>query len=205
MEATATTPTRDAAAPLWRRLITATTLGWVLGIVAGVLLIVLAESLGLRSLQSPLLVGVALGLGWQQHRALRDLLPGARTRWLGATCIGLAAPFLVADVASTIGRPLPYDLVPFTIAGGLLASMLQWRVLTSFVRSAAGWLLASPLAFIAAATVVWLNDRVLPKVPGVPGLLLYVGVTLFAGVLFGCITAAAAVRFVPRSGAAADA
>ena len=96
METTVARPGLDAAPPLWRRLLVATSIGWVIGIVAGVALIIVVESLGLQALQSPLILGVALGVGWQQSRALRPILAGSRARWLrlGRTSVrsGLSRP-----------------------------------------------------------------------------------------------------------------
>jgi len=186
---------------LSRRVLVATPIGWALGIVAGVGLIILVESAGVMALQTPLVIGVALGISTQQYRALRPALSHSRARWVIASCLGLAAPFVLADVARTAGRPLPFDLVRFVILGGVIASVLQWRMLRTSVQRAGGWIIASPAGYIAAASTVWLNDQVLPKTPGIVGALQYLGVILAGGVLFGIFSALAVARFeiAPRA------
>jgi hypothetical protein len=177
------------------RLLVLTPLGWALGIVAGIVLILLVESIGIRGMQTPLVLGVALGLATQQFRALRPVLGAARGRWLLASCLGLAAPFALADAATLAGRPHPYDLTGFVVLGGVAASVLQWGILRTAVRRSGSWLLASPLGYVAAASTVWLNERVLPKTPGLVGAFQYLAVIAAGGVLLGAFTAVAASRF----------
>jgi hypothetical protein len=176
-------------------LLVLTPLGWALGIVAGIVLIVLVESVGARGMQTPLVLGVALGLATQQFRALRPVLEGSRGRWLLASCLGLAAPFALADAATLAGRPHPYDLTGFVVLGGVVASLLQWGILRAAVRRSGAWLLASPLGYAAAASAVWVAERVLPKTPGLVGALQYLVVIAAGGVLLGAFTAGAASRF----------
>ncbi len=185
------------ARPMGRGLLMRTPLGWVIGIVAGVLLIVAIESLGMSGLQSPLVLGVGLGVSSQQFRALRPVL-GSRGRWILMSCLGLALPFLVADAATLAGRPLPYELTTFVVVGGVIASFLQWRQLRERTDGSEGWLFASPAGYVAAAATVWANDRVLPSAVGIVGLLQYVFVIVLAGVFLGALTAVAAARFTPR-------
>lgn len=178
-----------------RRLLVLTALGWALGVVAGIALIVLVESVGVQGTQTPLVLGVAAGLATQQFRALRPLIGGSRGRWLLASCVGLAAPFAVADAATLAGRPLAYHLAGFVVVGGVAASVLQWRILRKAVGRAGGWLLASPMGYAGAASTVWLNERVLPKTPGLIGALQYLTVIAAGGVVLGALTALAAARF----------
>lgn len=193
----------DARAP-WRRVLIATPIGWAAGIVAGIALIVLAESVGIRQTQAPLVLGVALGVSEAQFRALRPVLAGARMRWLLASCLGLAGPFAVVDASVELGRALPYDLAAFVILGGILLSVLQWNVLRHRVGQAGSWLLASPAGYLAAASTIWLNERVLPKTPGIVGALQYLGVILAGGVLLGLLTGLSAARFELRVPPGAD-
>jgi hypothetical protein len=185
----------NATPQVWRRLLIATPIGWAIGIVAGVGLIVLAESVGLREMQAPLVAGLALGLSTQQYRGLRPVLGGLRARWVFRSCVGLAFPFIIADAATIAGRPLAYDLVLFVVLGGVIASVLQWGLLRNAVHRAGRWLIASPVGYLAAASTAWLNDRVLPKTPGIVGALQYLAVILGGGVLLGALTALAASRF----------
>jgi hypothetical protein len=195
--ATVTAP-RTAGPALWRRVLTATSIGWALGIVLGVGLVVLVESLGVQGFQTPLVLGIALGLGTQQFRALRHLVPGRGTHWVAGTCLGLTAPFVAADVAVIAEAPLPFSLVPYVGIGGLLAGVLQWGVLRSVARRAAAWLVGAPLGCLAAASTVWLNERVLSRTPGIVGALQYLGVIVAGGLVFGAVAGVAASRLQPH-------
>jgi hypothetical protein len=191
-------PLRNVAPPPRRRLLFVTPIGWAHGILAGVCLIVLVESLGLPEVQTPLVLGIALGVSVQQFRALRPILGESGRRWVLVSCLGLGGPFIIADAATVAGRPLVYDLVVFVILGGVIAGALQWSLLRPVVRGANGWLIACSAGYFAAASTVWLNDRVLPNTPGVLGALQYLVVILGGGVLLGVFTAIAASRFEPR-------
>jgi hypothetical protein len=185
------------ARPMWRHLITATALGWAMGIAIGVGLIILVESLGVQSVQTPLVLGVALGVSTQQMRALRPVLAGGARQWILLSCIGLAAPFAVVDIAALAGYALPYSLVGFVCVGGVAAAVLQWSMLRRRVHHAVAWLVGAPLGCFGAASTVWLNERVLPKTPGLAGAVQYLAIIMAGGVVFGIVTAVAVARFEP--------
>jgi len=181
--------------PLWFRVFVSSLEGWTLGIIAGIGLIVLAESLGMREMQTPLVAGVALGVSAWQYRALRPVLAGLGARWIGVSCAGLSIPFVIADVATLARRQMNYDLVILVLTGGAITSILQWSMLRTVVGRSDAWLVASPAGYLAVVSALWLNDGVLPRTVGVVGALQYVAVILMGAALFGLFTGMAASRF----------
>ena len=113
----------------------------------------------------------------------------ARGRWLAATALGLAAPFIVTDISRAVGTPLPFSLAVFVAIGGMCASIFQWRLLSKITKRATLWLLASPVGWILGGSTVWINERWLPRIPGLIGALLYVLIVLAGGLLLGACSA----------------
>ena len=187
--------TSSVAAPVARpgkaltpaRWIAATFLGWTLGFLLAILLIVGVESVGVRHTQFPLALGMGIGVGFVQARFLYRYL-GARWPWLGATALGLAAPFIVMDISRAVGAPLPYSLAIFVALGGVCASIFQWRLLSKITERASLWLLASPVGWVLGGSMVWISER-LPRIPSLVGAPLYVGTILGGGIVLGACTA----------------
>ena len=177
------------------RWIAGTFVGWSAGFVLAILFIVAAESVGMPATQFPLALGMGTGVGVMQARVLRPYL-GARGPWIAATALGLAAPFIVADLARGLGFALPYMLSAYVALGGLLAGILQWPLLRGLVARAAWWVPASLVGWSLGGATVALND-LLPKTPGLVGALQYVGVVLAGGLLLGSAGAAVLGAIVP--------
>lgn len=89
----------------------------------------------------------------------------------------------------------------FVVVGGIAASVLQWRSLSRVATNASRWLIASPVGWLLGASSVWVSDRWLPRIPGIVGALLYVGIVLGGGLLLGLCTLPARPR--ASTGAAA--
>lgn len=176
-----------------RRWVTATFLGWTAGFVLAILLIIGVESAGLREVQFPLALGMGLGVGFVQARALTAVRQ-LRRRWVLATAAGLAAPFLVADFARHLELNLPYSLPAFVAIGGFCVSVFQFQLLRNLVRRPVLWLVLTPLGWLLAASTVAFNDRYLPKIPGILGALLFVGIILLGGLLLGITGAGVLAR-----------
>ena len=178
--------------------------GWCIGFVLAIVLILAAESIGVRETQFPLALGMGAGVGFAQARLLLPYL-WKRWPWVVATALGLAAPFVVADGARGIGNPLPYALPAYVALGGVSAGILQWNLLRRVSEGAAWWLVASPVAWMAAATTVAVSDQVfqvsrrVPLLNGLPGALLYLAVVLAGGVLLGGAGAPAVRRIMAGS------
>ena len=159
----------------WRRWVTATTLGELIGF----LVPVAAVSAGADALPGPLrfllvvLAGAGEGavLGWAQSRVLRPLLPGlSTTAWTARTAAAAALAWALGLAPSSLGAVFddwaPAVRVAVVVpAGGLLLLSIgaaQWtvlrRVLPGSVRwigwTAAGWL-AGLAVLLGVATPLW--------------------------------------------------
>ncbi len=162
--------------------------GWCGGFVLALVLIVLVESLGAPSTQSPLPLGMGIGVGLAQARLL-GAWAGTRRRWVTTTALALAAPFVVSDLAQIGGAPLPYRLWLWVAIGGLCVSVCQWALLRARAGGAEWWLVTSPPGWLLAGATALVADRYLPRIPGIVGALLYLGIVLGGGVLLGVCTA----------------
>jgi hypothetical protein len=197
-----------ATRPLPARWITGTFTGWSIGFVLAIMLIVAAESVGLRETQFPLALGMGIGVGYVQAGLLLPYL-ARRGAWVAATTLGLAAPFLAADVARVIGNPLPYSLPAYVGLGGLFVGFLQWRLLRRLSDRASLWLAASPVGWMLGGSTVAVSDLLFRAFRGAPagwgpiGALLYIAVVLGGGVLLGAVGAAALRRILPADDAPA--
>lgn len=187
----------EAALPESRiavRWIRATFLGWTLGFVLAIALVLLAEGVGLPALQFPLALGMGTGVGLVQARLVAPYL-GARAPWILASALGLAAPFVLWDAAGLLGLNVRYSLAACVALGGLSAGLLQWRVLHAVSARAAWWIPASAAGWLLAASLVLVADRFVrpPAFAGLTGTLLYLLVLLAGGALLG-VAGAPALR-----------
>ena len=167
-----------------------TFLGWCLGFVLAIVFVIVADGAGASGLQSPLPIGMGLGVGLLQGRGLASRLGPVR-RWVTATSAGLAVPFVVADLSNAIGAPVPYALAVYVAIGGVVASAFQWTLLRAVVARPSWWLLLTPVGWLLGGSTVWINERLLPKTPGLIGALQYVSVVLSGGVVLGLACAVA--------------
>lgn len=168
----------------WTR---ATFFGWSLGFALILVFIALSAVVGLGDSQFPVGLGMGVGVGLLQRRVVAERT-GTGRGWLGASALGLTAPFLARDLAGLFALELPYALAGSIVVGGLLVGLLQWRVLRLDAGRAASWVVASVVAWTLGGSTVLLNDRVLPKTPGILGALVYIAVILIGGILLGVTT-----------------
>jgi hypothetical protein len=168
------------------RWISATFIGWTTGFGLMLALIALSGLVGLGDTQFPVGLGMGAGVGFFQGRLIGQRT-GRRWSWFAASAAGLASPFAVYDVAGLLDRPIPFSLAPCVVAGGLVAGLLQWWLLRGRSRHAAAWIAASIVGWSLAASTVLFNERLLPRIPGLVGALLYVIIVLSGGVLLGAV------------------
>lgn len=181
---------------VWTR---ATSLGWLLGIPLVVALALAAELVGIGGAQFIVGLGVGLGVGLIQARALLQWMP-RRALWTAVSGLGLALPFLVVDLSSYVGRPFEYSLVWCVIIGGTLVGIGQAWLLTPHVFAAPRWILVSAAGWAAAAGVASLADQ-LNRVGarGALGALAYLGVVAVGGPILGLVTGTGFRVLPPRT------
>jgi hypothetical protein len=172
-----------------RSWIRVTFLGWLLGIVIVIALAFLSEMFGIRAAQLPVGLGMGLGVGILQERALRPFL-GEASGWPRASALGLALPFLVVDIARLLGTPLPYSLYPAVAVAGIAAGGAQASLLRPLPIRAAPWILASGAGWAGGAFLVATADSLgdIPGLRGIEGAILYLTLVAMGGIVLGATT-----------------
>lgn len=169
--------------------IRATWAGWALGVPLVILLALAGESLRIGPLQFPVGLGMGMGVGFMQGRVVRNLL-GAAAPWRWSCALGLALPFLVADLAQQAGRALPYSLYLAVALGGLIVGIWQALLLRRRFSRAGWWVAASVLGWSLAAGLGAVADG-LPRshaIRGIWGALAYLGIVAGGGLVLGVVT-----------------
>ena len=169
--------------------IRATWAGWALGVPLVILLALTGESLGIGPLQFPVGLGMGIGVGFMQGRVVRNLL-GEAAPWRWSCALGLALPFLAADVAQQAGRAVPYSLYLAVALGGLIVGIWQALLLRRRFSRVGWWVAASVVGWSLAAGLGAVADG-LPRshaVRGIWGALAYLGIVAGGGLALGVVT-----------------
>ena len=182
---------------MFGRWVRASFAGWALGFLLVLVIIAISGAIGLGSTQFPVGLGMGLGVGAIQGGVM-ERLGVRRVSWLRASALGLATPFVVNDVLQVIWPRIPFSLPLLIVFGGLLAGILQWRLIRRVVLRGEAWILASVAGWSIAGSTVFINERFLPRIPGIVGALLYIGVVLAGGIALGAIGGVALQRLVQR-------
>jgi hypothetical protein len=172
-----------ALAVRWTRI---TFYGWSLGFALILAFIAVSSMIGLGDSQFPVGLGMGVGVGLLQRRIVAERRATA-AGWLGASALGLTIPFLARDVAKLLAVKLPYALNGSIVVGGLIVGLLQWRALRLTATRGSSWALATLIGWTLGGSTVVLNEK-LPKTPGIPGALIYIGIVLTGGILLGATT-----------------
>ena len=177
-------PSRAGALILpWLR---ATSIGWTVGFILILILIAVSSVIGLGETQFAIGLGMGAGVGLLQAPIITAIQGNGR-RWFIASAIGIATPFVVSDTLRLTTITMRYSLPVLIVCGGFVVGLLQWRLLRTRGRNSAWWIMASVLGWASAGSMVLVNDRLLPRIPGIVGALLYIGVVLLGGLLLGAI------------------
>jgi len=161
--------------------------GWCLGVALIFVFLGLSGLVGLGNSQFPVGLGMGVGVGFLQRRVVAERV-GKGTGWLGSTALGMTAPFVARDVARLLGFTLPDPLAGSIVVGSLLIALLQWRLLRLDARRGLLWVVATVAGWALGGSTVVLNERVIPKTPGILGALIYIAVVLTGGILLGATT-----------------
>jgi hypothetical protein len=172
--------------------------GWLLGLPITILLAVAGEALGVGG-QTLVGAGMGAGVGFLQARALRTVLKKS-ARWFWSCVVGLAVPFLAADVARPAVWSSPWALFAVVAAGGLIVGAWQSLILRPRFRNIKWWVVASTVGWAlsagTAAVATWFSRW--RTVRGVWGALTFLGVVALGGLILGAVTGAALVWMLRR-------
>jgi hypothetical protein len=135
-----------------RRWVVATIGGWILGVLAMIVLDKGAQQIGVGG-HFPVGVGMGLSIGCVQWRVGRKWF-NATSEWMFASLVGMGMPFVVSDVFRVWRSDAMIVLLILNVAfGSLIAGWWQWRILQRRSLEARWWILGSVAGWtLAAAT-----------------------------------------------------
>jgi hypothetical protein len=129
--------------PFFRRWLLSSFLGWLLGFVLIMAISVVWNMIG-GTAQFMIGLGMGAGVGFMQGRVAIQWV-GSVSAWTWATFLGLSAPFVLGDIGRALGLGIGYSLPIYMLISGLLAGLLQRRLLSGRFEGANWWVLASLL------------------------------------------------------------
>jgi hypothetical protein len=137
-----------------RRWVTFTFIGWCSGITCILIFSSLFDFFGWSGFQSPLGIGMGLGVGFFQGRMVRGILPP--WKWWVSIIIGLGIPFLLHDLAVLWGYAVgsSYSLPAGVALGGLTVSIFQFLIFKAITPKAARWIVIGMLGWMSAMLTV---------------------------------------------------
>lgn len=169
---------------------TATFLGWFLGIVMILVVASTFDFIGLDGFQFSIGVGMGGGVGFLQWRALKKAID-MNINWIWASLLGLGFPFLINDIISIyFEKPLGSFFLPLCVGtGAVLISVLQFRILKKFSSRAHLWIPGCFAGWTMASLTVMSIDYVKLVIQG-NWILFSINITLIlgGGVVRGWIT-----------------
>jgi hypothetical protein len=129
--------------------------GWLLGIVAVILLDGLSEAIHLGN-QFPAL-GMGWGVGFAQWRVARKWF-GVTSAWMWVSTAAIGTPFIVSDITGILWGVDERYFLPINVAlGASLLGLLEWRILRSLSYRAYWWIITSIVGWMLAVLVVSLG------------------------------------------------
>lgn len=137
-----------------KRWITATFLGWLLGVVFIILLSSFLDGIGIEGMQFYLGVGMGGGVGltqWYYFRkqGILDI------RWIWTSVIGMGLPLVVFDV---LAPDMEHKLAISIALGALLTGMIQYMLIKDSYPKAYLWVPACLFGWSLAVATVFTID-----------------------------------------------
>lgn len=129
--------------------------GWCIGVLLILALAVMFDAVGIEHMQFFIALGIGLGVGFMQLQVLKKST-AITGQWLLQTVIGLGTPFLFFDLLRILGDVSlkEYYLPVCIVIGGIIVSLLQYKVLHKNYKNAALWIAGSNLAWLLASAAV---------------------------------------------------
>ena len=182
---------------VWLR---ATWLGWILGVPLILVLALAGEAVGIGGARVLVGLGMGTGVGLLQGRAIRSVV-GRAGPWVWSSALGLALPFLVADVANTARWVVTYSLYWCVAVGGLIVGSWQALLLRPRFTGPLWWVAGSTVGWSLAAATAAVADllRQTGSLRGLGGAAVYLGTVMAGGLVLGMITGPVMRRLAPRS------
>ncbi len=161
--------------------------GWLLGIVAMILLDEIADVVH-RGNQFAVGLGMGWGVGFAQWRVAREWF-GATSNWMWISTVAMGMPFLLTDVGALSWAGSERSLLFLNVAlGASLLGLLEWRILRSRSRRAHWWISACIVGWTLPA--VGISFAVGGHPESVRALIFNMGLIACGGAVLGIVTGA---------------
>lgn len=165
-------------------------IGWLIGFIVVVVLAVLFDTIGLGGTNTFVGLGMGLSVGFFQWKALQKTATISK-KWIGYSTIGMFASFVVFEILHSLFSDLNlFDSLLLKVAvGGLLAGLLQQKLLKPIVISSKNWALVSVISWALASLCATSSDyNFIPdSIGGVLGAVITALIILFGGVVLGFV------------------
>ena len=171
-----------------KRWLTATFLGWLLGVVFIIMLSSILDSIGIEGMQFYLGVGMGGGVGLAQWFFFRrqGFLNG---HWIWTSLSGMGIPLVFFDL---LAAGMAHKLAVSIAIGALLTGILQYHLLKRSFPKAFLWMPACFLGWTLAVGTVFIIDYTNQLKPWVSNNILLALINLFlilaGGIVLGLIT-----------------
>lgn len=134
----------------WGRWVLATTIGWLIGIIAAFIVAHLVAPIVYIVIphETNLVFGLCLGavVGYVPRRYAPNPIT-ASGRWVLSTTIGMGMPFVVVVIAHEIWSGIPLGSLLVVTVGGLMTGLLQLPNMRLHSRKSGWWVLASTVGW----------------------------------------------------------
>lgn len=167
---------------LFQTWIRATTVGWLIGFVLVIVLAMFWDMFG-GGAQFMVGIGMGAGVGYMQARVVK-IWTGGIQPWLWTSVIGMGVPFAFWDIATVTGMEVHLSLPAYVLLGGLLAGILQQRLLRPKFQRTFWWIPACVLGWGLPAGIIALANSGLSPVFKISSTI----VMFFGGLLLGAVT-----------------
>ena len=174
---------------IFSRWVRATWIGWILSIPLIAAFALLGEAVGIGGAQVLVGIGLGTGIGLMQGRVIRSVLHRFAP-WFWSCAIGLAVPFLAADIVKATGREFAYSQQASVALGGIVVGIWQSFILRSHLHRTRWWIVGSAVGWtLAAATAASADFLSRSKsLRGLWGALIYLGLITGGGLILGLVT-----------------
>lgn len=171
------------------RWVRATWTGWILGLPLIIALALAGEAIGIGGAQVFVGAGMGTGIGLLQGRAIRGVLHKSAP-WFWSCVGGLAAPFLMTDIAKVAGWSSAYSLHASVALGGFIVGTWQALILRPRFHNTRWWVVASTLGWALAGGAAAVADGLSHWQPlrGVWGAVAFLGIVAAGGLILGLVT-----------------
>lgn len=175
--------------------------GWLIGFVCVILLVLIADAVGISNSQFFVGTGMAAGVGFMQNRLLRRKY-NWNWNWMWTTIAGMTLAFIILEFGSNLTEKLPeFDLQLSVALGGLFVGVLQYLILkTKTIVSSLWWILICFAGWSFAGLIVGIVDILNDYIPRGPiGLILNLLLMVFvSSLVLGLITGKGIIRLLHK-------